>query len=304
MFLASDKARGAGSLFSAALIQATYGPLTREMVIMFGTYAQVAFRLFMGFLAITLFNILRRKFLRLPVGSHKKTVLLGVVWFGNVSLFTVSVTMSSIMTSVFVMYAASIIVSLILGVFVHKEGMQPMKIGAVVVALAGLAVYTHGMALGIGAIAALCAGILDGFANSIRKRLKQVEGYTLLQYQSAVCALVAFPVALVIPEQSIHAFSGAALVAGAAYGVLALGRNKLLHFGIHHFDMHAGTIILTTQLFFATLFGTVFYHEIPTFMQLAGGFIIFMAAALCIVSRQDIQRFRLRLALHVAHRSA
>jgi drug/metabolite transporter (DMT)-like permease len=295
MFQTSDKARGAFSLFSAAIIQATYGPLTREMVIMFGTYAQVAFRLCMGFLIITLFNIARRKFLRLPAESRGKTILLGIVWFCNVALFTISVTTTSIAASVFVMYAASIISSLLFGIVLQKERPRPLKLIAVGVAVIGLMVYTEGAPLQIGAFAALGAGVLDGLSNIIRKRLKNVEGYTLLQYQSAVCAVAALPVALLVPEQSIHQFSAWALWAGVIYGVLALARNKLLHFGIHHFDTHVGAIILATQLFFAALFGAVFYGEMPTLMQVLGGLIIFLAASLCVVQRQSIVWFRARV---------
>ncbi len=292
----TEKARGAGSLFAAAIIQATYGPLTREMVIMFGTYAQIAFRLFMGFFVITMFNLARRKFLRLPAAARRKTAWLGVVWFCNVSLFTVSVTTTSIMTSVFVMYAASIVASLFFGIILQKERLQPMKLVAVAVALIGLVIYTQGTAWHVGALAALGAGVLDGLANVIRKRLKRLDGYTLLQYQSAVCALVALPVAFLVPEVSVRHFSAWALAAGAVYGLLALARNQFLHFGIHHFDMHAGAIILASQLFFASLFGIFFYHEIPTLAQLWGSLIIFLAAGLCVFGRQEIVWLRSRLA--------
>lgn len=286
------RARGALSLFSAAIIQALYGPLTREMVIMFGTYAQVAFRLSMGFLVITLFNIIRRRFLRLPSKSRRKVLLLGIVWFGNVALFTISVTTTSIATSVFMMYVASIVSSLFLGVALQKERLNVTKLIAIAFAIVGLTVYTNGSPFHIGALTALGAGVLDGLANVIRKRLKHVEGYTLLQYQSAVCAAAALPVALLVPEQSIHHFAPWALWAGLIYGLLSLARNQLLHFGIHHFDTHVGAIILATQLFFATLFGALFYGELPTLFQLLGGIIIFMAAALCILKRRDLARVR------------
>jgi drug/metabolite transporter (DMT)-like permease len=292
---ASLQARGAGSLFSAAIIQAMYGPLTREMMVMFGTYAQVTFRLGMGFLTITLFNMARRKFLRLPAKSRNKTILLGIVWFCNVSLFTVSVTMTSITTSVFVMYAASIISSLLFGIVLQKERPRIGKLVAVAVAVGGLIMYTGAAPLSVGALAAVGAGVLDGLSNIIRKRLKNVEGYTLLQYQSAVSAIAALLVAVLIPEQSIHQFSAWALWAGVIYGALSLVRNKLLHFGIHHFDTHVGAIILATQLLFATLFGALFYNEIPTLMQLLGGMTIFVAALLCVVRRRDIRRVRARL---------
>jgi drug/metabolite transporter (DMT)-like permease len=301
MFKIGVKPRAAASLFSAAIIQATYGPLTREMVLMFGTYAQVAFRLCMGFLAITLFNMMRRKFLRLPAEFRKKTVLLGVVWFCNVALFTVSVTTTSIATSVFVMYAASIVSSLFFGVVFQRERLRPVKLVAVVVAMTGLVMYTGATPMSVGAFAALGAGVLDGLSNIIRKRLKRVDGYTLLQYQSAVCAVAAVLAALLIPEQSVHQFSAWALWAGVLYGALSLARNKLLHFGIHHFDTHVGAIILATQLFFAALFGAVFYNEVPTVMQLSGGVVIFMAALLCMVKRQDVRWLHLRLRVYFGY---
>lgn len=197
--------------------------------------------------------------------------------------------------SVFVMYAASIISSLWLGWLFQGERPTPLKAVAVGIALVGLMVYMDGAPLQLGAWAALGAGILDGVCTIIRKRLKHVEGYTLLQYQSAVCALAALPVALLVPEQSIHQVSAWALWAGVLYGVLALARNKLLHFGIHHFDTHAGAIILASQLFFATIFGVVFYREIPNAMQLTGGALIFTAAIVCVIPRSIIRGAIIRL---------
>ena len=130
---------------------------------------------------------------------------------------------------------------------------------------------------------AVLSGVLDGVSNSIRKTLGGIDRNSILLYQYAFGAVFTLLVLAVAPQDSIRTVSFLPILAGLAFAALLVGLGNLLLYGFQHFDVNVGTVILATELFFASLLGWVFFHEVPASNEIIGGLVIFLASILSAV---------------------
>jgi len=186
--------KGAAALLGAALTYASFGLLIREMAKMFGNNAQVAFRFVFAFIFLAAWALLVKRPAKLSKAVLMRVALLGIAFVLVVLLFTVSVNITKLANSVFLLYAGSIVTSLLIGTLVLKEKLTTMKVVAVVLALIGLAMYSSALlSLSLGVVTAVVSGVFDGISNSLRKTLKGIDRHSILLYQYAFGAkLLAF----------------------------------------------------------------------------------------------------------------
>jgi len=284
MFRKSEKMTGAGALLSAALIYATFGILIRESSEMFGNGAQIAIRFAAAAFLILIFKLILQKTLTLSRQQTVKTLSLGVVFALIVIFFTIAVNETKIANSVFLLYAGSIISSLIVGTMFLKESLSKAKILAIIVAVCGLAMFADNfLVLSIGVVAGFVSGLFDGVGNAIRKSLKGADRNLVVMYSYAIGAAVALIMALGSGEQMVSQFSWSAIITMAIFVGLMIGISNLLLYGFQHFDVNVGTIILSCELVFATILGYLFFREIPSVPELVGGALVFSASALTVL---------------------
>lgn len=289
MFNQSAKIKGAGALLGAAMIYATFGLLIRESSVMFGNNIQIAIRFLFAALVIVLFKLVIKRSLSLPRRDLLKTFALGAVFGLIVMLFTISVNETKVANSVFLLYAGSIITSLICGTVFLKEKLSPSKIIAIGVAVCGLAMYADNfLVLSVGIVAGFASGLLDGVGNFIRKSLKGVDRNLVILYSYAIGGVVALGAALFSGEQWINQVHTGSIIAMLVFVGLMIGISNLLLYGFQHFDVNVGTVILACELFFATVLGYVFLQESPTVTEIIGGVLIFSASALTVIDVRAI----------------
>lgn len=78
-------------------------------------------------------------------------------------------------------------------------------------------------------------------------------------------ALMFYTRTLTIPQ-----ISPFILFIGLIFGFFLMLNNYFMLIGFYNFDLNLGTIILSSELVFASIFGYLFYKEIPTFNELIG----------------------------------
>lgn len=284
MLRKSEKITGAGALLCAALIYATFGILIRESSEMFGNGAQIAIRFAAAAVLLLVFKLLVCKALSLSRQQMIRTLSLGVVFALIVIFFTISVNETKIANSVFLLYAGSIISSLVVGTVFLKERLSKAKVLAIVVAVCGLAMFADNfLVLSIGAVAGFVSGLFDGVGNAIRKSLKGADRNLVVMYSYAIGAAVALVMALVSGEQMVGQFSWGAIIAMTIFVGLMIGVSNLLLYGFQHFDVNVGTVILSCELVFATVLGFLFFRETPTTTEIIGGALVFSASTLTIL---------------------
>lgn len=275
----SNRARGGLALFTASTIYATFGPLIRVLSEMFGDYMQVAARMGLAFVFLLLVAVTFKLIKKLSVKQIGYAVLLGVISIGIVASFTIAVIEVKIATAVFLLYAASMTSSLVLGTVFFKESLGLQKVIALVLAFAGLWMFGDILiALSFGVLAALFSGFCEGLGNVVRKKLKGVDKTTVLLYQFFVSAVGALLLAIIFAEPLVKEVSTGPIIALIVFALLQLGLNNLLLFGFQHFDVNIGTVILSLELFFAAVLGFLIFGETLSANELLGGAAIFAAS--------------------------
>jgi drug/metabolite transporter (DMT)-like permease len=273
--------KGATALLGAAFTYACFGVLIREMAKMFGDNAQVAFRFVIALALLALFALLVKRPVKLSGKTLARVAFLGISFSGVVMLFTVSANLTKLGNTVFLLYAGSIITSLLIGTFAFKEKLTPVKVTAIILSLIGLAMYSSALlTLSLGVVTAVLSGLFDGVSNSIRKTLSGIDRNSILLYQYAFGSACALLVLAIAPQGSIRTVGIMPVVAGVVFSLLLIGLGNLLLYGFQHFDVNVGTVILATELFFALLLGWIFFHETPAPNEVVGGVVIFAASIL------------------------
>ena len=284
----SDRMRGSLALFSASAIYASFGPLIRILSEMFGDYTQVAARMGLAFVFLLTIAIAFKLIKKLSLTHIAYAILLGVISTGIVAAFTVAIIETKLATAVFLLYAASMVSSLVLGTLFFKENLGVQKIIALIFAFIGLWLFSDVLiALTLGVFAAIFSGFCEGCANVVRKKLKGVDKTTVLLYQFFVSAMGAFILAGIFAEPMIKTISSGPIVALIVFALLQLALNNLLLYGFQHFDVNIGTVILSLELFFAAILGFVLFGEKLTIYELLGGIAIFTAS---VVSAWEFKR--------------
>jgi drug/metabolite transporter (DMT)-like permease len=126
--------------------------------------------------------------------------------------------------------------------------------------------------------------------NSLRKTLRGVDRWAILQYQFAIGSVFALLVMAVSRQEIIREVSILPLIITILYAALQVGLGNLLLYGFQNFDVNIGTVILASELFFATVLGYLFFREIPTNHELIGGTLIFCASILSSVDLSGVLR--------------
>ncbi len=276
----TDRMRGGLALFGASAIYASFGPLIRVLSEMFGDYAQVAARMGLAFIFLLIAALLFSRIKLLSRTQILYAVLLGVASTGILVFFTMAVVEIKIATAVFLLYAGSMISSLIFGTIFFKENLGVQKIVALLLAFVGLWMFGDVLiALTFGVAAALLSGLCEGIGNGIRKSLKGADRTTVLLYQFFVNAILASMLAIFFTAEPIIKEIGTGpIIAVIAFAILQLILNHLLLFGFQHFDVNIGTVILSLELFFASVLGFLIFGEALTTNEFLGGIAIFVAS--------------------------
>jgi len=280
----SEKVKGAFALFTSAFIYSTFGILIRQMALMFGDSAQTAIRFGVAFVFIVILSLIRKQSATLSKKAILKASLLGITFGCVVLLFTISVNNTKIANSVFLLYAGSMISSLVIGTLVLKEKLTAIKLVAIITAFFGLYMYSDAiLVMSIGIITGIVSGLFDGISNAIRKTLKGLNRNAILTYQFALSSLLALIAMLITGDVILKQVLPLSILAVIIFAVLQIGLGNLLLFGFQHFDVNVGTVILATELFFASLLGFLLFKEIPTSKEILGGILIFAASIISTV---------------------
>ena len=276
--------RGGLALLGSAFVLGTFGFLVRVLASMFGTYAQVTARMGLAFLILFAINVIYQRAKPLSTKQLTLSLLLGLNSTAVLSFFTIAILTTKVANTVFLLYCGSILISLLLGAVLYKELFGIQKFIALSLALVGLYMYSDSLiVLGLGTVAAILSGVFEGIGNVFRKALQGVDKPTVLQWQFLGCTISALILTLAMPEPVIITVSAAALVALLVFALCQIVLNTLLLYGFQHFDVNIGSIILSTEVFFAAVMGYLLYGETLTTFETVGGLAIFVASIIATI---------------------
>lgn len=270
------------ALLAGAASYGTFGIWIRILSRELDPFEQIVFRNIIGFVLIALILLVKKKSLDLRKISRVKLLIYSISFPLGVVCFTLSVLEGKIAVSVFALYVGSILTSLPIGLLFFKESFDVRKALSLVLALLGLAFFSWPLSEGISAgfILGLLSGVFDAVSNSFRKFFSgRMDRFILTGIQMAGGVFVA-TVFLLIQRGSFSTFlnlSPVSWLVGFVFGLFLVGVNYLLLFGFSHFDLNLGSIILSSELFFATILSLLVFGEKPTGWEFFGGILILLA---------------------------
>jgi drug/metabolite transporter (DMT)-like permease len=273
---------GFWAILLTAVIYGSYGCLARFLNNSFGYFTQVLFRSGIAFLIAALVLLLTRQKIKLAKKDIIKILVLSVLFFGGVITFTIGSVVDKISVVMFVFYAGSFAASFLISAFVFHEKITRLKIVALSIVLVGLITTTgfNFANFGWGLAAALVSGIFDAVANNYRKQLSGLPKDSVLLLQFLFTSILALSALLISQEQVIKEVTPAAIIAGVVWGAFWVLGNRFIMIGLRRFDFMLGQIVLSSEIFFATVLAFLFFGEIPTAYELLGGVIIFIGVCL------------------------
>lgn len=280
-----NKLKGLLSLLSCAVILGLFGILVRVLSRELQAYQQILFRNALGLLiALVAVALSRQSFSSLKAAAPALVALYALAFPISVVFFTLAVLRTTIITTIFALYTGSLLTSLLIGRLAFKEPMSRTKGLSLLMVLIGLVAYAYPFEQppwSAGFVLGLLSGGFDATTNGLRKHLgRRVQRFVLVSLQMVGGVAVALPLMCASSQLMLPQLSAASWAVGLLFGGGLVAMSYLTLVGFQNFDLNLGTIVLSSEIFFATLFAFLFYGESATLPQLLGSCLIVMATAL------------------------
>jgi len=126
----------------------------------------------------------------------------------------------------------------------------------------------------------LVAGGIDAVSFAFRKKLSDKASALSLMPLPLLAGLVINAVLILLSNQPVHIdamFNLTTLGVLVIFGSNLVLINVLTLYGLRHFDINLGTIVLSSELLFALAFGFFLLGESPTTLEIVGGACVALA---------------------------
>jgi len=286
-----NKTKGFFYLLSAGFIFGIFGIFVRLLNNELTNYQQIFFRSIVGFiLALLIIIFFKRKI------SFKNISLINLLLFAvslplTIIFYTLSILKTKIVLAVATLYLGSILFSLISGILFFKEKVTLKKGLAIISSIIALYFFTIPFSLtniNIGLVYGILSGFMDALSNSFKKHLgDKIDRFLLISIQMMGTIVVSLILMFYTKTLFVPQISPFIFVIGLLFGFLLMLNNYFMLIGFYNFDLNLGTIVMSSELAFASVFAYLLYKEIPTKNELIAIFFIILSI---IVSHISIKR--------------
>lgn len=271
--------KGFLALLSCAAIFSGFSVFIRFLEQDFTSYQQIVYRNGIAFLMAVILLLVTRKKIAFNNVPPKVLFLYAIAFPITVILFTLSVLQTTILNATIGLYVGTIVISQFIGSAFFKEKFTFQNALSLVLVISGLTLFIYPLSLAtfnIGFWLGVASGATDAIANTLRRFLGgKVDRFVLVPIPMIGGIIIAGILTLssgqpLVPE-SISMQSWLIL---SLFGFALLLINYLMLVGFQNLNLNLGSIVLSSELFFALLFGIAVFAEYPTQKELIGGIII------------------------------
>ncbi len=263
------------SLLLAGFGYALYGPLSRIVGVNFGPVGQTMIRSVIRLIIILIIIFFTRKKLA-KISRHD------LYWFFLLSATAAGCTLFYIPAiinlpfglTMFLFYALGTISSYIVGYVLFKEKLNQGKIIALFLAILGMvAMFVDSIRLvnNLYLIFACISGFFYGLYSPFSKKITHKYSLTQSIMVTVVMEFFFYFVSWLILKDNIYVFSIKSWSANLLYALDVTVITYLVFYGFKHLEAQIGSLLILSELVFILIIGFIFYREIPTTIQLAGG---------------------------------
>jgi len=271
---------GGEALLAAAFLFATTNVLVREMAHMWGDQAQIVVRFALVWLILMVYAHFKGEKSSIPRSKILPAIAYSVLAALGILFYTLSVQMTTIANTLFTSSALELVVAFLLGTMLLKEKVTRRKILAIVLSLAGLALYSGALLGGNpGIIFGLLGGFTVAFCNLLAKQLKGVNLTAILRMQFGLgMVIMAVLTLLLSPNDIVRTISIEGAATTVIFALVLILATHLVLYGFQHFDINIASVVLSSQLAFGALLGFFVYTEVPAAHEIISGLLIACAA--------------------------
>ncbi len=274
-----------GSLFImlAAASYGLYGVYSRQLGHSFGEFSQSWTRNTIIIILLGLFLFLTKRWKVVERKDLKWMILWPLSDVVSIVLLYITFNNLSIGTSYFLLYTTMIIGGFIFGNLLYKEQLNRVKIVSIILSLLGLSLI-FSVEFSVEKVQYIIFGLLSGVStalwNTLSKKVSDRYPNAQLVFIDASVALCATLVGSLIVKDSIPILTNPVWAWQVLYAVSQIGAVAFVILGFRYLEAQFASVILPIEVIFATVFGFLFFKEIPQTTTLLGGVFIALAAAL------------------------
>lgn len=280
-----NKKLGFVSLLGTALLFGSTGIWIRILNTHLTVYQQIFLRNVAGTLISLIVLLMGGTLIKL---AKKKLPIAGLLTLSvtvplSILFNAIAILHLKIGVATFMFYAGEIVLSYVFGVAFFQEKITRRKLFMLILAMAGLSCFLYPFSWSLinwSILWGLAGGGVGAVSNIFRKRLSQSVDRLFLVFVGLLGGVVLSSILLFTshePTPFTIAVPAYIWAVGIGFGLLLVVSNFWMMTGFKNFDLGLGGLVLSAELFFATIFGFLFLHEVPLPHELLGGILIFLA---------------------------
>jgi drug/metabolite transporter (DMT)-like permease len=280
-----DMRRNSGPLYLliVGFLYGLYGPLLKYLLHWWDVSQMQLMRFGVVFLISLLVLIFRKKKLHFNKKKMGSIVGIAVAYAISCLCFILAVFYTKISLTIFAYYIANLPSAFLLGYFLFHEKIGIRKVFAFFSILIGLICITNpfeSFHINLGFIFGLISGLSWTVVSAYQKPLKEsIDPLSLLIILSASCVLFTIPLFFLNEHVLVNLpWSGWGVFVVCSIIFLFIIYLNIL--GFRSTDIHVGTLLTSTELFFGPLFAFLIFHEKLTHLELIGGLLTILAVIL------------------------
>lgn len=272
---------GSQALLGAAFLFALTNVLVREMAAMWGDQAQVAVRFALVWLLLIIFmQFNKSKKKTIPSSKRLTAAAYSIIAALSILFFTLSVQATTIANTLFTSNATELFVAFLLGSILLREKINAKKLIAIILAVAGLILYSDSILIGsVGIVFGMLGGGMTAICNLLAKKLKGVDLGAIMRLQFGLGAIFMFGLTFIMsPNDIVRTVSVEGILATVLFALILIAATRLVLYGFQNSDINIASVVLSSQLAFGALLGFLVYQETLAPHELISGLLILCAA--------------------------
>ncbi len=186
-------------------------------------------------------------------------------------------------TALFIQYAATVIVSYVLGVMLLREKLTKVNYAAFFLALAGLLlVYWGDISINrlVPVLAAFAGGAFFSVYFVFSKKIPQYSSIQVNTFAYTLGVIVNLLISVLLRENFDFNFISSAWAANVGYGIAGFLGSGLTIYGFKYIEANKGSIVLLSEILFGILFGFFLFREMLSAVAVLGGLLIIFSIVL------------------------
>jgi len=271
-------------LIIATFLFSLFGVFTRLIANNLGVFFQLILRV--GLMAIFFFLIgyVTKIYKKINRKDLPLFLFRGLLIIIDFSCFYIAVTNLPLGLTLFIFYAANIIMSFVFGTIFLMEKLNTSKILGLIIAIVGLYIMHTDSFNGIlllPSLAALISGFCFGLTTSTSKKLTDKYDSTqvnMVAYSTSF--LLAIPLLFIFKESIPSIITTSTILELIGFSIVGVGAFYLTINGFKYIEVQKASLIMLFELLFVIIIGYLFFSETPSLNTIIGGLLVLIALAL------------------------